>query len=411
MFLLDYIYSTHPHHKFWIKDVPILPSPQSHIPRSAPPLIFPVSCFLSSSPQLTCPRHSSRGQSVFLCSYLSSNYHCLSLLNFALKKKATPSLFLIYLQPTALSPPYVLVAKPNICFSVWICCHLCGLWDGYSTLSQGGSFLPLLPHFLLRFSYCLIWPLFLWFFSKSSAPCRALRCWILKGLSSRYAFAWALLSNLWALVTSRVERPASLLQLNCPCRWATMPPSRAHPTGSSPWQPVLELTTPASWPNTWLVLDLFPPLLSYIASPPPLLLPGSAPLLLSSPPWRPANSFPAASDALPAYPSHCPQSDTLRKQHRPQHRPLPPKTSGASPYNNPGSSVCVCVFKAFKGQLTAFHFSNLTSYSISWEPDHSVWGLPFKHSLCCLTRGPFSHLFVFCLCCSLSLVSLVLFPI
>ena len=228
MFLLDYIYSTHPHHKFWIKDVPILPSPQSHIPRSAPPLIFPVSCFLSSSPQLTCPRHSSRGQSVFLCSYLSSNYHCLSLLNFALKKKATPSLFLIYLQPTALSPPYVLVAKPNICFSVWICCHLCGLWDGYSTLSQGGSFLPLLPHFLLRFSSCLIWPLFLWFFSKSSAPCRALRCWILKGLSSRYAFAWALLSNLWALVTSRVERPASLLQLNCPCRWATMPPSRAH---------------------------------------------------------------------------------------------------------------------------------------------------------------------------------------
>ena len=114
-------------------------------------------------------------------------------------------------------------------------------------------------------------------------------------------------------------------------------------TGSSPWQPVLELTTPASWPNTWLVLDLFLPLLSYIASPPPLLLPGSAPLLLSSPPWRPANSFPAASDALPAYPSHCPQSDTLRKQHRPQHRPLPPKTSGASPYNNPGSSVCVCV--------------------------------------------------------------------
>ena len=133
---------------------------------------------------------------------------------------------------------------------------------------------------------------------------------------------WALLSNLRALVTARVDRPASLLQLNCPCTWATMPPSQAHPTSSSPWLPVLELNTSLLAQHLTHPDLLLPPLF-HTASPPPLLPPGSAPLLPSSTPWRPADSFPATSDALPAYPSHCPQNDSLR----PQHRPSPPSKS------------------------------------------------------------------------------------
>lgn len=70
-----------------------------------------------------------------------------------------------------------------------------------------------------------------------------------RGPSFLYTFVWVLLSNLGASVT--VWRDLRLsLQLSRPCTRVPAAPSEAHPIGPSPGQPVLELTTLSSWPNS-----------------------------------------------------------------------------------------------------------------------------------------------------------------
>lgn len=305
------------------------------------------------------------------------------------KEKPTPSVPFspLSLQPTPASP-WSLSERIWYLVSVGLCFDLSSVWGCPSAPSLWESFLPsfVTSPFPCRFPTTSSL-LFLWCSPHPPPHCRSLSCWdtqaffvllpfhILMGLPimdppiNSQGFSYCLGGE--SLPICSFQDLNCHLQLTCPCTCISAQPAHSHPTRSSRSPSILELTIPPSWPNSLLILDFCFSLSSclegrilfslppqwVLASPHMLRLPGSAPGLFSRLLWWLVNSSPVSSLTPPTH-CHTVPEVTLWEHGATHAIPFFPDRHQ---YNPDSSHVRS---KPFIAQMSASHFSSLTSNSI-----------------------------------------------